>query len=81
MHKGFYAINSTPRLEFKSVGWMEKESVECGVRSCGVRSYGVRGMENVEYDTFSADFSANLVRYTALKPPRPMSSFHRGPCT
>ena len=38
-------------------------------------------IENVEYDTFSADFSAILVRYTATKPPRPMSSFHRGPST
>ena len=28
---------------------------------------GVRSAENEEYDNFSADFSANLVRYTAPK--------------
>ena len=36
----------------------------------------MQGVENAEYDIFSADFSTNLVRCTALKPPRPMSSFH-----
>ena len=46
------------------------ENEECGVCK-------MWGMENEEYNKFSADFSTNLGRYTALKPPRPMSSFHR----
>ena len=47
------------------MGSMENESMENA-------EYGKCGMENEEYD-----FSSNLVRYTALKRPRPMSrSFH-----
>ena len=76
----YTARSQGPNVELNRTSCCSCESIIC-FGSGHFSPIFMVGMENAGYDKFSAHFSTNLVRYTALKPPRPMSSFHRGPST